>query len=141
MFKELFLFVHSLEDDMVKGYYLYYGKREKRRMPVKKESFLKKILPAYAWMPVIVAFGIQLIVYCGLKIIVERMPLHDMTTALDRSIPFVPQWIIIYVLSYASWAFTIRWILMESKEKCYPHYRTIRLCFCKMKPYGTRKVK
>ena len=88
-------------------------------MPVKKESLLNKILPAYAWMPVMVAFGIQLIVYCGLKIIVERMPLHDMTTALDRSIPFVPQWIIIYVLSYASWAFTIRWILMESKEKCY----------------------
>lgn len=28
-----------------------------------------------------------------------------------------------------------------SKQKCYPHYRKIRLCFCDMKPYGTRKVK
>lgn len=28
-----------------------------------------------------------------------------------------------------------------SKEKCYPHYRKIRLCFCKMKPYGSPKVK
>ena len=28
-----------------------------------------------------------------------------------------------------------------SKQKCYPHYRTMRLCFCDMKPYGVCKMK
>ena len=87
------------------------------------ESAVKRILyrvfPEYAWIPVIIAFSIQLIVYCGLKIPVRYLTLHDMTTQLDRMIPFVPEWIVIYILSYVSWFVTIRMIVFESREKCY----------------------
>lgn len=82
-------------------------------------NILYRIFPKYAWIPVILAFAVQLIVYCGLKIPVRYLQLHDLTTQLDRMIPFIPEWIVIYVLSYLSWFITIRWIVSESKEKCY----------------------
>lgn len=90
---------------------------------------IKNLLPEYAWFPVIVAFGIQLLVYAGLKLPVSHLELHDLSLPIDYKIPLVPQWIIIYYGAYFSWAISIYLIIKESKEKCYSFAATYIIGF------------
>ncbi len=40
----------------------------------------------------------------------------DITTKLDRIIPVVPKWVIVYILSYVFWLVSYLWVSKESKE-------------------------
>ena len=71
------------------------------KMRAPKKSWLKRFLIIF--LPAIVTFGFNCLVYFITKFLIlpERFIYPDM--AIDRLIPFIPQFVIIYYLSFAQW--------------------------------------
>ena len=88
------------------------------------ERFLTKAplfrrFPPYVWICLAAMVAMQLLVYNGTRIFLAHMTLHDLTGPLDHRIPFVPQWVIVYFLSFPSWLISAVWILSESRDHGY----------------------
>lgn len=78
-----------------------------------------KILPRYAFVPILGCVFINLITYFGTRIFTIDMHHYDFSIALDDMIPFTPFMIVFYILAYVSWV--IGFIVMgrESRQVCY----------------------
>ena len=62
------------------------------------------LLPIYGWTALSAIVLVNLLVYYGSKAITRNMTHYNVTTSLDQSIPFVPAFIIVYiVVAYAQW--------------------------------------
>ncbi|MBQ7064974.1 MAG: hypothetical protein IJM90_08805 [Firmicutes bacterium] len=86
------------------------------------------IFPPYVWVTLAVMILIQFSIYFLTKFPVSLMTLHDLMTPFDRRIPFIPGWIIIYILSYLSWGISLIWIVAESKPHGYRFACSYILC-------------
>ena len=75
--------------------------------------------PPYVWLCLAAAFSLQMLVFNGTRPLLHCLPSHDMTIALDRAIPLIPQWVVIYFLAFVSWLVSAVWILSESKPHGY----------------------
>lgn len=64
---------------------------------------IKKILPYYAFIPLITCFMWNNIIYTGTRIINGDLRHYDMTTAFDKSIPVIPAFIVVYFGCFAFW--------------------------------------
>ena len=95
--------------------------RDKEPEPHERRTF-KERFPAYVWICFAYLLIIDLAVFYGTRPILPYLAAHEIATPLDAKIPFLPPWIIVYVLSFVSWLITIVWILAESKRHAY------RLC-------------
>lgn len=80
---------------------------------------IEKILPRYAWLPLTAAVVLNILVYWGNRFITADMKHYDISNAIDEMIPFFSPMIIIYILSYVTWAIGFVVIGRESKEVCY----------------------
>ena len=80
--------------------------------------FLRRF-PPYVWLCLAAMFALQMLVFSGTRIFLPYLTAHDMTISLDDAVPFVPQWVTIYFLSYVSWLVSAVWILSESKPHGY----------------------
>lgn len=78
-----------------------------------------KILPKYAFLPIITSLVLNFVVYFGSKIIVADMHKYDFGIFIDEAIPFVDWMIIIYVLAYVAWIVGFVVIGRESRAVCY----------------------
>ena len=63
---------------------------------------LTRILPAYGVFPVIFSFVFNCLVYSGSRMIAGGWYHHNIETGVDRSIPFVPEFLVIYFGCYVS---------------------------------------
>lgn len=70
-------------------------------------NFMKKyiapICPLYAIIPLISCFVLNCAVYWGCNLITFSWYHHDFTTDFDRSIPFIPWFVSIYLVCYVFW--------------------------------------
>lgn len=80
---------------------------------------LKKILPEYSWLPCILLFGFNMLTYCGTRFITTSMEHHNIATGLDYALPFIPEFILVYLLAFVQWILGYIIIARESKEVCY----------------------
>lgn len=76
---------------------------------------LTRTLPAYGIFPVIFSFVFNCLVYSGSRMIAGGWYHHNIETAVDRSLPFVPQFLIIYFGCYLFWA--VNYILIARQER------------------------
>ena len=74
---------------------------------------------AYVWRCLAVMLLAQAGVYYVTRLLLANAPLHDLSTALDHRIPFVPVWVTVYFLAYAFWIVNAVWILSEGRERAY----------------------
>ena len=65
---------------------------------------LGHILPSRRLWGVLLCLLLNSLVYWPTQALAAHRTLIDMTTPLDRMIPFVPAWVLIYVACYAYWA-------------------------------------
>lgn len=83
---------------------------------------LKKILPKYAVIPLAALLTVAGITYYGTRLITAGLPHYDITLPLDDWIPYRPEWIVVYVLTYGYWILCFYAILRDSKRLCYRIY-------------------
>lgn len=70
------------------------------------EAHFARWIPAYAFFSLLACFLWNCLIYWGTQQTIEGfgLELHDLTTPLDRQVPFQPAWVSIYVLSFPFWA-------------------------------------
>lgn len=72
-------------------------------MKIKKRPFLEKYIPHWAMLPLLSILLVNSIVYWGGSVLTENQYHYDFTTAFDRMVPFVPEFVWIYILAYIFW--------------------------------------
>lgn len=91
-----------------------------------KHRFFKKaahrinaFYPCYAWIPTAIVIGYSTIVFYGTRCINRFYPAHLLQTPLDKVIPFVPFFVLFYVLAYLQWGLGYFFALRHSRQLCY----------------------
>lgn len=68
------------------------------------KAYIGKIVPRYAFFSVIFCFVFNSLIYTGTQILMKNARHYDLSTSFDHNIPFVPEWVFIYVICFAFWA-------------------------------------
>ena len=93
---------------------------------------LTRILPAYGVFPVIFSFVFNCLVYSGSRMIAGGWYHHNIETGVDRSIPFVPEFLVIYFGCYVFWAVNYILIARQDRRSVYQFFTGdfISRCIC-----------
>jgi membrane-associated phospholipid phosphatase len=98
---------------------------------------LTKLIPGYSILPVILLLALNILTYNGSRLFTGYMHHYDISTPLDHALPFVPEFIIIYLLAFVQWISGYVIIARESKEVCYKIFSAemfakvcCLICFC-----------
>ena len=86
---------------------------------IKKKFTLRSLIPAYIWLPLILAFLWNQIVYCGSRMLMRNHFHYDITTPLDSLIPVIPWTLSIYVFSFLYWPFQYLMCCRLGKDHAY----------------------
>lgn len=78
-----------------------------------------RILPRYAFVPIIVSVILNCVTYFGSRIITTDMFHYDFSIFIDSQLPFVAPMMLVYVLAYVHWIVGFVVIGRESREVCY----------------------
>ena len=91
-----------------------------------------RILPAYGVFPVIFSFVFNCLVYSGSRMIAGGWYHHNIETGVDRSIPFVPEFLVIYFGCYVFWAVNYILIARQDRRSVYQFFTGdfISRCVC-----------
>jgi len=74
-------------------------------------------IPDYGFISLIACFFVNCFVYWGTQLIMKGRYHYDFTTDWDRRIPFVKEWVIIYLGCYIFWVVNYILAAREGKEK------------------------
>ena len=94
-------------------------KNKKTSFGVFYNKYLSRIAPQYGVIPLISCFVFNCIIYWGTQLIDANRTKYDFTNAFDRKVPFVKEWIIIYVVCYLFWAINYILASREGNEHCF----------------------
>lgn len=83
----------------------------------------RALIPRYALLPLLFAAAFNWLVYGGSKLIAAGWPHHNPSCFLDRYIPFIPQFLVIYLGCFLFWIVNYILIACQEKEDCY-HFFT-----------------
>lgn len=91
-----------------------------------------RILPAYGIFPLVFSFVFNCFVYSGSRMIAGGWYHHNIETGVDRSLPFVPQFLIIYFGCYLFWAVNYILIARQDRRSVYRFFTGdfISRCIC-----------
>lgn len=80
---------------------------------------MKALIPKYAVLPLALAFAVNCAAYFGARLFLGNTSYHHMTLPVDSIIPFVPAFIVVYLLAYVQWAVGYIMICRDSRQVCY----------------------
>ena len=94
-------------------------------------SWLKKyvdpIIPLFSIVPLLSCFALNMVVYSGTMILCDDWYHHDFTSSLDRAIPLMPSWIIIYFGCYLFWIVNYIMVARINRNNARAFYRFVQL--------------
>lgn len=76
-------------------------------------------LPAYARTPLVLLAAMAVLAYYGTRLIDLGFAPLDFSLPIDDGLPFVPAFIVFYILAYVQWFVGCILIARESREACY----------------------
>lgn len=82
-------------------------------------SKLLSPIPKYARLPLLAALLFNCAVYWLTRLVTSGAVHYDLSVGLDAALPFVPAFIVIYVLAFAQWLVGYVMICRESPGRCY----------------------
>lgn len=91
------------------------NRKGKSILKKEKPHFWEKIIPAWAIMPLLSILIVNGLVYWGSGLLTENRIHYDFTTALDRAVPLIPEFVWIYILAFPFWA--VSYILAARRGK------------------------
>ncbi len=77
------------------------------------------IFPAYSILPIAAMLGMNVLAYFGTRIFTTNRYHYNIESALDKMLPLVPAFVVIYILAYGQWILCYLLIGREKKEYCY----------------------
>lgn len=80
-------------------------------------KLIKKIIPGYAHLPLIICGITQILAYGATKLIPVKEYV-DVSLAADHAIPVRSEWVLVYVLSYVYWVAGYIAISRVSRSRC-----------------------
>ena len=80
---------------------------------------LKTFIPRYGYFPIITLFAFNSLVYFLTKLVYDPARAYDLSLGIDHALPFVPAFILFYILAYLQWALGYIMIARESREELY----------------------
>ena len=83
---------------------------------------MKKVysyIPKYSILPLLVLVIVHLFNFYGTRLITDGTKHFDLTLALDRAIPLVPAFIVIYILAYVQWGIGIYYGISHGRDVCF----------------------
>ncbi len=83
------------------------------------QRFLGKLIPEYGAITLAIGFMFNSFVYWGTQQLMGNQYHYDFTASFDRKVPFVKEWIVIYIGCFLFWAVNYVLIAREGKENCY----------------------
>lgn len=111
----------------------------------KIRKMITRILPEYGFLPVVCAFMFNNLVYGGAKLIAGDWYHHNIESSLDRSIPFIPETLVIYIGCYLFWAVNYILIARQDKKQVYQFFAGDMLsrviCFAFYLLYPTTNIR
>lgn len=78
--------------------------------------FINKVIPMFSVVPLLSVVIINFIVYNGAPIIARNIPHHVFSVPLDDKIPFIPFFIVFYILAFLQWIIGFIFIARENRE-------------------------
>ena len=72
----------------------------RRRLKNWYEAYIGKVIPRYAFFSVIFCFVFNSLIYTGTQIIMKDAKHYDLSTPFDYSVPFIPGWVLVYVICF-----------------------------------------
>ncbi len=78
----------------------------------------RRILPKYAYLPIIIALLWNELVYHVTKLINADFHHHDFTSSIDKLIPYTSPFIVIYILAYVLWGVGFVIFARENRRLC-----------------------
>lgn len=78
----------------------------------------RPLVPPYAVLPLLSCVGVNCIVYYGAGVITESWKHYDFTTAIDRAVPVIPEFVSVYLGCYIFWILNYIIIARQGKEYC-----------------------
>lgn len=85
---------------------------------MRRKMRLEKILPKYAWLPLVLAFTINNITYFLSRPFTTPRKHYSIVTPIDEVMPFVPAFIIVYLGAYLFWIIGYLRIANGGKQLC-----------------------
>ncbi len=79
---------------------------------------LKNLIPDYAVIPIISMLILNAVVFWGTRHITDKMTHYDLSGVMDYHIPFIPIFIIPYMLAFIQWIVGYIVIARQGKEYC-----------------------
>lgn len=86
---------------------------------MKIKDSLHRLLPAYTYLPIAALLLLHFLTYFITKLITSDFPHYSVTLPIDDQIPFIPFFVVIYVLAFLQWTIGLVSITRESRELCY----------------------
>ena len=80
---------------------------------------LRNIIPKDSVIPLLAVLIVNLPVYHATRLIAGDFTHINMTTAIDRAIPFVPAFSAIYILAFVQWVVGLILIAREERTLCF----------------------
>lgn len=79
---------------------------------------INRVIPAYTIIPLLCCFGVNCLIYYGVRILAAGKKHYDFTTAFDRAVPVIPEFVILYLGCYIFWVVNYILIARQGKEYC-----------------------
>ena len=81
--------------------------------------WIEKIVPRYAWGPLVLAVAVNMAVYEGVALFKDHLTFYSLELPIDRMLPFLAPFIVFYLLAFVQWVINYVLIARENKAFCY----------------------
>lgn len=89
-----------------------------QKMFQRLREFLVQIVPDYAVLPLLACLTVNCLIYSGTAAITEGWKHYDFTLGIDRQVPLIPGFIVVYLGCYLFWLVNYIWIVRQGREHC-----------------------
>lgn len=79
----------------------------------------KPLLPSYSYLPLLLVILTNFFAFNVTRLISTGLPHYDLSLAVDGKIPFIPAFVLAYVIAFVQWVLSYILIARESKELCF----------------------
>lgn len=88
-------------------------------MRKKLKGMIDFLIPCYAYVPILLVIAFNCIAYFFTKPFLLNAEYYDLSIWIDERIPFVPFFVLFYILAYLQWGWNYLFHSRQSREFCY----------------------